>query len=97
MSEVAKQLGYHRRTLTRRFPEISQQISAKYLKYKKNNRILNIQEYCRKVEETVIELHSQGIYPNELKVSQILSKSGNFRDKEVREAFKRARAKIGIR
>ncbi len=97
MVEVSKRLGCHRRTLTRRFPQLCQQISANYLEYKKENRRQQIKEYCNKVEQTVLKLYSQGIYPSEANVCKVLDKSGNFRDLEVRQAFKRARRSLGIR
>ena len=97
MVEVSKKIGYHRRTLTRRFPQLCQRISSNYLEYKKENRRQQIKKYCEKVEETVIKLYAQGVYPSESNVCKVLSKSGNFRDPEVRKAFKKARRNLGIR
>lgn len=97
MSEVAKELGFHRRTLTRRFPELTHQISARYQQYKQEARAQNIKEYCREIEKVVAELNEKGIYPSESNVSQLLSKLGNFREQKVRDALKKARQKLGMR
>ncbi|MDJ0597409.1 MAG: hypothetical protein QNJ37_00970 [Crocosphaera sp.] len=96
MSAVARELGYHRRTLTKDFPELCQAISANYLGYRKNSHIERIEEFCVEVEQAVLELYSQGIYPSEANVSKHLSNAGNFRNKEVRNALSRARQRIGL-
>ena len=96
MSAVARQLGYHRRTLTNNFPELCKQISANYLEYRKSQRILRIKECCKEVEQAVIELNSGGIYPSEANVSKLLSKPGNLREKKVRDALSRARQMLGL-
>jgi hypothetical protein len=97
MCDVAKQLGYHRRTLTKKFPELCKQISANYLEYQKNSRTQRIKKYCLEVEQVVMTLNSQGVYPSEANVSKLLSKAGGFREQEVREALRKARQKLGIR
>ena len=96
LSAVAKQLGYHRRTLTRNFPELCKQISANYLEYNKNIGIQRIKECCLEVEQAVIKLGSEGIYPSEANVSKMLSQPGNLREKEVREALSKARQRLGM-
>ena len=96
LSAIARQLGYHRRTLTNNFPELCKQISANYLEYKKSLRIQRIKECCLEVEQAVIKLNSEGIYPSEANVSKIISRPGNLREKEVREALSKARQKLGM-
>lgn len=96
LSAIARQLGYHRRTLTNNFPDLCKQISASYLEYKKSLRVQRIKECCLEVEQAVIKLNSEGIYPSEVNVSRILSRPGNLREKEVREALSKARQKLGM-
>ena len=96
LSAIAKQLGYHRRTLTNNFPELCKAISANYLESRKRIHIQRIQEFCVEVEQAVLELNSQGIYPSEANVSKLLCKAGNFREKEVRNALSKARQRIGL-
>lgn len=96
MSAVARELGYHRKTLTKHFPELCKAISANYLESRKRIHIQRIQEFCVEVEQAVLELNSQGIYPSEANVSKLLCKAGNFREKEVRNALSKARQRIGL-
>ncbi|MDJ0902830.1 MAG: hypothetical protein QNJ55_28920 [Xenococcus sp. MO_188.B8] len=49
------------------------------------------------VEKAVMKLNAQGVYPSESNVSKLISKPGNFREKEVRDALKKARQKLGIK
>jgi hypothetical protein len=96
LSAVARQLGYHRRTLTKNFPELCKQISENYLEYKKSQRIQRIKECCLEVEQAVVKLNSESIYPSEANVSKILSRPGNLREKEVREALSKSRQMLGM-
>jgi len=97
LTAVAKQLGVNRRTLTRRFPELCQAISCKYIEYKKTRRLETIQKCTCEIEKAVVELNRQGIYPSESNVSKLISQPGYFREKEVRAALTKARQKLGIR
>ncbi len=96
ISAIARQLGYHRRKLTNNFPELCKQISASYLEHQRSLRIKRIKECCEDIERAVIKLNSEGIYPSEANVSKILSRPGNLREKEVREALSKARKKLGM-
>lgn len=96
LSAIARQLGYHRRTLTNNFPELCKQISANHLEYQKSLRVQRIKECCLEVEQAVIKLNSEGIYPSEANVSKILSQPGNLREKEVRGALSKARKNLGM-
>lgn len=96
LSAIAKQLGYHRRTLTNNFPELCKKISANYLEHQRSLRIKRIKECCEDVEQAVIKLNSEGIYPSEASVAKILSRPGNLREREVREALSKARKKLGM-
>ena len=97
LTAVAKRLGFNRRTLTRRFPELCQAISNQYIEYKKNCRLETIKKCIHEIEEAVVELNRQNIYPSESNVSKLISKPGYFREKEVRIALKKARQKLGIK
>jgi hypothetical protein len=44
-----------------------------------------------------MKLNSQGVYPSEANISRLLSTPGGFREKEVREALKKAKEKLGIK
>ena len=94
LTEVAKQLGFNRRTLTRRFPELCKAISANYLEYRQSQRLQKMQKCALEIEQAVIELDRQGIYPSESNVSKLISQPGYFREKEVRAALKKARQSL---
>ena len=95
LSAIARQLGYHQRSLTNNFPELCKQISANHLEYQKSLAVRRIKECCVEVEQAVIKLNSEGIYPSEANVSKILSRPGNLREKEVKEALSQPRKKLG--
>lgn len=88
VTEIADRLGYDRQVLTRKFPQLCQQISQKYLANKQLNSQQKIKSYCLEVEAIAKKLYLQGIYPSEVAVSQHLDKPGYFRYKKVRNALK---------
>jgi hypothetical protein len=96
MTEVAKRLGYDKRVLRRRFPDLCRAISAQYLEYKKEARTQRIKQCCEEVKQVVKKLYAQGVYPSEAHVSKTLARPGCFRDKEVRAALQQARCQLGV-
>ena len=88
VTEIANELGYDRRVLTRKFPELCQRISQRYIANKKQDSQRKIKFYCLEVESVATKLYLQGTYPSEVAVSQYLDKPGYFRYKEVRNALK---------
>ena len=88
VTEIADRLGYDKRVLTRKFPELCQKISQRYIANKQRNSQRKIKSYCLEVEAIAQKLYSQGIYPSEVAVSRYIDKPGYFRYKEVRNALK---------
>ena len=94
LTAVAKQLGFHRRTLTRRFPQLCQAISARYLEHRTSQYLQKMQQCRAEIEQAVIELRQQGVYPSESNVSKLLSQPGYFREQEMRAALNKARQEM---
>ncbi|ACK73731.1 hypothetical protein PCC7424_5664 (plasmid) [Gloeothece citriformis PCC 7424] len=96
MTEVAKLIGYDKRTIHRHFPSICRAISAKYLANLHQTRLERLNIACTLVQEAVEQLYTQEIYPTQANVTKFLRKPGIFRDKEVKVAFHQARKKLGL-
>lgn len=96
MEEVARQLGCHRRTIYRHFPDLCRAISAKYVAYQKDSYSKAIEECCEEVRRIAVDLYSQGKYPNESVISELVSKPGHFRHKKVRLALKEVHRELGL-
>ncbi|MDJ0730847.1 MAG: TniQ family protein [Crocosphaera sp.] len=94
MEEVARQLGYDRRTIFRHCPELCRLVSAKYIKYQKRTHIQKLDDCCAEVRQAVFDLHTQGKYPSEAKVAQLISRPSFFRYKRVRKALQEARQSL---
>ena len=91
MEQTAKQLGCHRRTICRHFPELCRKISDKYNSYQKTRFAEAIEQACAEVCRVVLELESESIYPSEARVSERMNKPGYLRYKKVRAALHEAR------
>lgn len=96
MEEVAKHLGHHARTISRHFPDLCSAVSAKCRDYKKACHIKSMEKLCSEVREIVLSLNTQGVYPTEAGVSELMANPGCFRYKQVRAAFHDARHELGL-
>ncbi len=91
LEEIARQISCDRRTLNRHFPELCRQISFRYLSFRQTSYQNAVKQCCQEVEEAVISLYQQGIYPTEDLVGQSISRPGYLRYKRVRKVFQEAR------
>lgn len=91
MEEIARRLEIHRRTIFRLFPELCQAISAKYDKFQKVCHRQAIEQSRREVKQAVLKLYSEGLYPSEERVAQLISKPGYLRYKQVRATIEEAK------
>jgi|SRR5919199_3580507 transcriptional regulator with XRE-family HTH domain len=96
MKEVAQRLKNDKRTISKHFPELCRAISAKHLSYIKAARLKRIEQYCQEVRQAALQLHKQGEYPTEARVSQLLIKPGCLRYKEVRAALHEAQRQFDL-
>jgi transcriptional regulator with XRE-family HTH domain len=96
LKEVAESLRYNRRLLYRHFPDLCYAIAAKSRQYLHACRLEAVAQCCEEVRQATLNLHSQGEYPTEARVSQLISKPGYFRYKKVRAALSEARHELGL-
>ncbi|MBD1864002.1 MULTISPECIES: TniQ family protein [Trichocoleus] len=91
MEEVARRLEIHRETIFRLFPEMCRAISAKYDQFQKIRHHREIEQSRKEINQAVLKLYSEGLYPSEGQVAQLMSKPGYLRYKQVRAAIKEAK------
>ncbi|MEC4813049.1 MAG: TniQ family protein [Scytonema sp. PMC 1069.18] len=96
MKEVAKRLGYDRRTIFRHFPDLCHAISDKYRNYRKACYAKKIEQSCEEVQQIVLKLHHQAEYPSEARVSELMTNPGYLRYKQVRATLNETRRKLGV-
>lgn len=91
MEEIARQIGIHRETIFRLAPEKCRAISARYDEFQKSLHHQSIEQSCKEVKQAVLKLYSEDLYPSEGRVSQLLSRPGYLRYKQVRAAIEEAK------
>jgi predicted DNA-binding protein (UPF0251 family) len=96
MEEVARQIGIHRETIFRLSPEKCRAISARYDEFQKSLHHQAIEQSCNEVKQAVLKLYSEGLYPSEGRVSQLISKPGYLRYKQVRAAIEEAKLEFSL-
>ncbi|MBD2447389.1 TniQ family protein [Nostoc sp. FACHB-152] len=96
MEEVARRLDCDRRTVYNHFKDLCNAISAKYLSYRRTNYVETVAQSCQKVREAALKLYENGEYPSEARVSELISKPGFLRYKQVRAALRETRRDLGL-
>jgi hypothetical protein len=96
MMEVAKLLEYDPRFLRKHFSDLCRAISAKYINYQEASYKKKIEQLCIEVRQAVIELHAQGQYPSNTRVSMYLKQPGAIRNKDVRAVLEQVRCQLGV-
>lgn len=96
IKSISEKLGCNRRILSKHFPKLCHAIVVKRRNLEKINHQKNIQDCCQEVKQAAINLYKKGIYPTEAKVSEIISRPGFFRYKQVRDALHSTRKELGL-
>jgi transcriptional regulator with XRE-family HTH domain len=93
--QIAQRLGYHSGVLWYHFPQecalLSQQIKE-HRRRRKEQRIARVQEEIR---QATLALHTQGIYPSQNKVADLLSDPNVFFQPEVKEVWRALCRELG--
>ncbi|MDZ8052209.1 MAG: TniQ family protein [Aulosira sp. ZfuVER01] len=96
MEEVARRLGCQRRTIYKNFKELSNQISARYICYRKAAFENEVEKSCQQVRCVAQRLCEEGYYPSEVRVAQQLDHPGYLRYKRVRETLMEVQRNISL-
>ncbi|MFB2893296.1 TniQ family protein [Aerosakkonemataceae cyanobacterium BLCC-F50] len=96
MEEVAKRLGYNTRFLRRQFLDLCRAISERYIDYRKTVRTHTIEQLCKDVQQTALEIYAEGQEPTRSRVAKRLAKPAYFREKQVEAALSEIRYQLGL-
>ncbi len=94
MEQVARQMGIHRKTIFRLFPEVCRAISAKYDSFQKARHRREVEQSREEVKQAVLKLHKAGLHPSEGRVAQMMNRPGYLRYKQVRAAIAEAKLEL---
>jgi hypothetical protein len=94
-SVVAKRLGYDQSFLYKYFPDLCSSISAKHEAYRTNQREERKRKLVLEVRQATLRVHSQGIYPSQLRVRNSLTKPGSMRIPDALHAWQATLEELG--
>jgi len=94
MKEVAERLDYNRRTISQHFPDLCRAISAKSRLYRKAAQEKKIEQSCEEVRQIALKLHNENVYPSEGRVSELMTKPGDLRNKKVRVTLQEVQSEL---
>jgi DNA-binding phage protein len=93
--QVARQLGYEARQLAYHFPEECKLVTQRAKEYRKMRQMQRLVQLREDVQQAVLSLHTQGIYPSLHKVQSCLRR-GSMQLQEAREAWHAALRELGF-
>jgi DNA-binding XRE family transcriptional regulator/DNA-binding transcriptional regulator YhcF (GntR family) len=94
MKEMAERLEYNRRTISRRFPDLCRDISTKSRRYRRATLEKKIETSCEEVRQIALKLHRENLYPSEGRVSELMTKPGDLRNKKVRVTLQEVQSEL---
>ncbi|OSY16409.1 hypothetical protein BTJ48_00219 [Bacillus mycoides] len=89
MTELAKLIGYPKRTLYEHFPDLCKIISAKNKECIKRRTKQAYEDNCLLIDNCIEILGKHGVYPSRRKIEEIAHKPGLLKDKKLREYLNR--------
>ncbi len=92
--EISLKTGCDPRTLLRHFPDLCHEIVAKRTHLEKKIHLKKIEDHCIEVRTVTLLMRKRGEYPTEPLVSQLISKPGCLRYRQVRSAFEDAKNSV---
>jgi transcriptional regulator with XRE-family HTH domain len=95
MSRVAKKLGYDHSFLYKHLPDLCRAISDRFEKYRTEQREEKKRLLIREVRQATLEIHSQGIYPSQSRVRNLLAKPGSIRIPEAQATWHATLEELG--
>jgi DNA-binding phage protein/AraC-like DNA-binding protein len=93
--QVARRLGYEARQLAYHFPEECKLVTQRAKEYRTQRKVQRLAQVRENIQQAVLSLHAQGIYPSLHKVQSFLPR-GLMRMPEARDAWHDALRDIGF-
>lgn len=97
VAEVARRLGYDSPRLFTRCPEISRQISARYLAHRKRQSERRMAILIAEVEQATRLLHQEGRNPTAARVAELLTRPSEMRLSAASDALRRTLRELGLK
>ena len=95
LSHVAKKLGYDHSFLYKHLPELCRAISVRFEEYRTEQCEAKKRLLIREVRQATLKIHSQGIYPSQLRVRNLLAKPSSIRIPEALAAWHTTLKELG--
>jgi AraC-like DNA-binding protein len=96
VKELSRRLGYAQGRLYKHFPEDCAELSARRARYIEEETIKRKQQRREEIRRSIIELHSQGIYPSLRRVGKRLSRPSAMSGSFDLEVFREVMSELGI-
>jgi hypothetical protein len=95
MSTIARKLGYDHSFLCKYFPDLCRAISARFEAYRTTQCDEKKQGIISEVRRAALKVHSEGLYPSQVRVRNLLTRPGAIRIPEALEAWRAILKELG--
>lgn len=96
MSEVSRKLEINSRLLYYHFPNLCKEISKRYRDHIAANSLQRKKQLCEEVENAIIKLIDDNIYPSRRKIESYISKNGIIKENIVKIIWKSKLDEYGL-
>lgn len=87
MSKVARKLGYDHSFLFKYYPNLCRAISARFEEYRASQSLGKKQGIISEVRRAALKVQSEGLYPSQARVRNLLNRPGTIRNPEALHAW----------
>lgn len=95
-TQVAKRLGYSPQTLQKHFPQECSLLTMRAREYRKQRKKQREAKVSEEVQQAVLALNGQGVFPSQKQVTNMLSSPNLLRMPVARRALHATRQQLGI-
>lgn len=96
MQTVATRQKYNKRFLSKHFPDLCREISARHREYKKTIYDQKSKQCREEIRQVAIKLYRDGIYPSRRRVAKFLTKPGDIERKEAYQVLREVLRELGL-
>ena len=96
MSKIARKLGYDHSFLCKYFPDLCRAISARFESYRANQCEEKKQSIISEVRRAALKVYSEGLYPSQVRVRNLLTRPGTIRIPKALEAWRAILKELGL-
>src|SRR3972149_2735215 len=97
LAELAREIGVSKKTLYRHCPELTKEISSRYLEVRKKQAAFDRERECEKIRNIILALSIMDEKPTRARMERSLGRNPRVKDKWIHDEYKEIRRIYGYK